>query len=446
MSDDIPEGYKMTELGMVPEGWEVVTIGSISTYVGSGITPRGGSAVYKSSGIPLLRSQNIHFDGLRLNNVAYVDEETHNEMKKTHLRDHDVLLNITGASIGRCTHVPTGFGPGNVNQHVCIIRLEKQTHHIFAMNILSSPIGQKQIDTFQAGLSREGLNYQQVKAIKIPLPSLPEQRRIAEILSAADETIERTGALIAKYRQIKAGLMADLLESGIDEAGRIRSEETHEFKDSPLERVPEGWEVVTLENNLINDIYRYPTFYNIEFLKEGIGVLKVENLSKDGFINRSLDSIMYISKETNDRFPRTVLKENDLVMAVRGATIGKIALIDKRFIGFNINPNLIKITTNQKKLNSVFFWQYMNSDIGKSIFELKVSSTAKETITVPQFLSIQIPLPPLPEQRRIAEILTAADDRIEKEEAYRDKLLQIKKGLMQDLLTGKVRTKAGAEA
>jgi len=210
------------------------------------------------------------------------------------------------------------------------------------------------------------------------------------------------------------------------------------FKDSFLGRIPEEWGVNKLENKLIDNIYRYPTFYNIEFIEEGIGVLKVENLSKDGFINKSLDTIMYISKETNNRFPRTILKENDLVMAVRGATIGKIARIGKRFIGFNINPNLIKISTNQKKLNPVFFWQYMNSAIGKSIFESKTSSTAKETITVPQFLSIETPLPPLPEQHRIASVLSQIDDTIEKEKKYKEKFERIKKGLMENLLTGKV--------
>ena len=216
---------------------------------------------------------------------------------------------------------------------------------------------------------------------------------------------------------------------------RIRS-----FKDSSLSRIPEEWEVNRLENKLIDNIYRYPTFYNIEFIEEGIGVLKVENLSKDGFINKFLDIIMYISKETNNRFPRTILKENDLVMAVRGATIGKIARIGKRFIGFNINPNLIKISTNHKKLNSVFFWQYMNSAIGKSIFESKISSTAKETITVPQFLSIEIPLPSLPEQHRIVSILSQTDKTIEEEQNYKEKLERIKQGLMEDLLTGEVRT------
>ncbi len=208
--------FKDSPLGRIPEEWEIDTIGSISTFVGSGVTPLGGSEVYKSSGIPLLRSQNIHFDGLRLDNVAYIDERTHNEMSRTHLKDKDVLLNITGASIGRCTFIPEGFGLGNVNQHVCIIRLNEENHHGFIENVLASPIGQKQIDTFQAGLSREGLNYQQVRGIKIPLPSFPEQQRIAEILIASDKRIEKEEAYKDKLLQIKKGLMQDLL------TGRVR--------------------------------------------------------------------------------------------------------------------------------------------------------------------------------------------------------------------------------
>lgn len=173
--------------------------------------------------------------------------------------------------------------------------------------------------------------------------------------------------------------------------------------------LPEGWEIKRLGDGLINEIYRYPSFYNIDYIQEGIGVLKVENISKMGFVSKSLDSIQYIAKTTNEKFPKTILKENDLIMAVRGATIGKIALIEKKFAGFNINPNLIKITVNCKKIVPKFFWLFLNSKNGKLQFKSKTSSTSKETITVPQFLSIELPLPPLPVQRHIVAVLEQAE-------------------------------------
>ena len=102
--------------------WPVDRIKDHVVKIGSGITPSGGAASYLDSGVPLLRSQNVHFEGLRLEDVAYIAKETHDEMNGTKLRARDVLLNITGASIGRCAFVPDGFGEGNVNQHVCILR------------------------------------------------------------------------------------------------------------------------------------------------------------------------------------------------------------------------------------------------------------------------------------------------------------------------------------
>lgn len=99
--------------------------------IGSGVTPTGGAAAYLDAGIPLLRSQNIHFDGLRLDDVAYIATETHYEMRGSKVHPGDVLLNITGASIGRCTFVPENFGEANVNQHVCIIRSKGGLEHRF---------------------------------------------------------------------------------------------------------------------------------------------------------------------------------------------------------------------------------------------------------------------------------------------------------------------------
>lgn len=92
-------------------------------------------------GIPLLRSQNVHFDGLRLDDVAFISEDTHDEMAGSRLKPRDVLLNITGASIGRCTFVPDDFREGNVNQHVCIIRGNHRIDHRFLAAFLSSPMG-----------------------------------------------------------------------------------------------------------------------------------------------------------------------------------------------------------------------------------------------------------------------------------------------------------------
>lgn len=151
--------------------WPIDRIKDHATKIGSGITPSGGATSYLESGIPLLRSQNIHFDGLRLDDVAFISEETHNEMRGTQLCAHDVLLNITGASIGRCTFVPDGFGEGNVNQHVCIIRPGPKLSYRFLAYCLSAPWGQDQVFSSFTGASRQGLGQRDLGEIQVPLPS-----------------------------------------------------------------------------------------------------------------------------------------------------------------------------------------------------------------------------------------------------------------------------------
>jgi type I restriction enzyme S subunit len=181
--------------------WPVDRIKDHVSKIGSGITPSGGAASYLAAGIPLLRSQNVHFDGLRLDDVAYIAEETHEEMGGTRLRPGDVLLNITGASIGRCAFVPDGFGEGNVNQHVCIIRPSAKLDYRFLTYCLSAPWGQDQVFSSFTGASRQGLGQRDLGDIQVPLPPLPEQQRIAAYLDASCAAID--AAVAAKRRQLE---------------------------------------------------------------------------------------------------------------------------------------------------------------------------------------------------------------------------------------------------
>lgn len=147
----------------------------VAAKITSGVTPEGGAAGYLDSGIPLLRSQNVHFDGLRLDDVAYISAETHAGMSGSQVKSRDVLLNITGASIGRCTFVPDGFGEGNVNQHVCIIRPGPCADHRFLATFLSSPMGQDQILSTFTGASRQGLSHSDLGLIRMPFPKINVQ-------------------------------------------------------------------------------------------------------------------------------------------------------------------------------------------------------------------------------------------------------------------------------
>jgi type I restriction enzyme S subunit len=163
-----PEIIDTEGLFTLPESWTWTTLGAIETFIGSGITPLGGQNVYVSDGIPFIRSQNVHSDGLHLEDIVYVTRKMHDEMKRSHVIPGDVLLNITGASIGRSTYVPDNFGEANVNQHVCIIRTGPWIVPAYLSNFLNSPIGQDQIFATESGVTREGLNYGQNKTTQIP--------------------------------------------------------------------------------------------------------------------------------------------------------------------------------------------------------------------------------------------------------------------------------------
>ena len=152
----------------------------------SGVTPDGGASGYLDSGIPLLRSQNVHFDGLHLDDVAFISVETHAGMSGSQLKPRDVLLNITGASIGRCSFVPDGFGEGNVNQHVCIIRPGPCIDYRFLAAFLSSPMGQDQIHSTFTGASRQGLSHNDLGLIRIPFPKLYVQQEVAAKIEQHD--------------------------------------------------------------------------------------------------------------------------------------------------------------------------------------------------------------------------------------------------------------------
>lgn len=195
--------------------WEEEELGSKAKKVGSGITPTGGDKTYKQSGRPFVRSQNVGWGALLLDDIAFIDEEIHGSFSGTEIQVLDVLLNITGASIGRSAIADERIVGGNVNQHVCIIRVKSaELNPFYLSQYLISSGGQKQIDSFQAGGNRQGLNFAQIRSFSIPLPpKLPEQQRIADCLSALDDLIAAQTQTIEALKTHKQGLMQQLFPS-----------------------------------------------------------------------------------------------------------------------------------------------------------------------------------------------------------------------------------------
>lgn len=160
----------------------------VTVKIGSGKTPSGGKSAYVDTGIPLIRSQNVNDDKVDFNDIVYIDELTDESMANSRVFTNDVLLNITGASIGRSA-VYKGLDQANVNQHVCIVRPTDGYCPDFVQLNLASDSGQKQIESSQAGGGREGLNFQQIGKMHFSFPTLDEQKQIGGYFNALDNLI-----------------------------------------------------------------------------------------------------------------------------------------------------------------------------------------------------------------------------------------------------------------
>lgn len=269
--------------------------------------------------------------------------------------------------------------------------------------------------------------------IYIPLPPLLEQRKIAVILETIDNAIEKTDAIIEKYKRIKQRLMQDLFTMGIDENWQIRSEKIHKFKYSPLGRIPEEWEVVKLSdisNQIIDGTHFTPTY-----VEDGVPFLRVTDIQNKSI---KLNNVMKISPDEHKFLIRRCKPEYGDILYSKNGTIGISRLIDWMW-EFSIFVSICLIKPKYNKISNKFLKYFLDSEWVKKQIMFRSKQLSIINLHLEEIKEFLILLPPLPEQQRIAKVLSQIDEVIEKERAYREKLERIKKGLMEDLLTGKVR-------
>lgn len=218
----------------IPESWIWCRLLDLCSKTGSGSTPKGGKSAYKNSGIKFIRSQNVYDDGLRARNIAFISEETHKRMKGTEVQPEDLLLNITGGSIGRCCIVPSDFDTGNINQHVAIIRSINKDFGYFLHKIICSNYFQKMIITVQTGSGREGLPKNKMDEILIPIPSSLELNAIIEKVEALMKKCQVLEQEIAKSETNAEMLMQAVLKEAFE------SKETKVVTLSKLQELESG--------------------------------------------------------------------------------------------------------------------------------------------------------------------------------------------------------------
>jgi type I restriction enzyme S subunit len=412
----------------VPEGWQISKLGALVQKIGSGITPKGGREVYLDSGTPLIRSQNVLWGKLSLEDIAFISEEQHSKMRNTRVRPQDVLLNITGASIGRSCVVPSEIKDANVNQHVCIVRTGTKLEPHFLSNYLNSSFGQKQISDLQAGGNRQGLNFEQIRSFAIPVPPLEEQRKIAEILSTWDEAIEQQTRLLELKRERKRGLMQQLLTGKV----RFKEFEGLEWKNVRLGELGKCIRGVSYKPESVSSVATDHT----------VKLYRANNIQAGVLVE---DDVLFVPKSICRQ--QQIVQQDDVVICMSNgskALVGKAARYPGKQ-GVHTVGAFCSIFRPSDFIGKLFVHQYFVSDLYREKLSTLLAGSSINNLKPSDIESVNLLFPTsVEEQQKIASILSTADAELETLEAQLSALRTQKRGLMQRLLTGKTRVKVDA--
>lgn len=195
----------------LPPSWRVATLAEVTSKIGSGATPRGGSSVYVTSGTSLIRSQNVYDHGFKTEGLAFLAPKAATALRGVTVEVGDVLINITGDSILRTTLVPSAILPARVNQHVAIVRSNGKIDPRFLQKWLSLPLMKDYMLGHSSGGTRKAITKSHLQSFPVPLPPLSEQRAIAATLGALDDKIESNRRLIRIIPQVIRSFVESVL-------------------------------------------------------------------------------------------------------------------------------------------------------------------------------------------------------------------------------------------
>ena len=404
--------------------WSNKKIGNIASKVGSGSTPRGGSEAYTDHGVIFIRSQNVNNDQLLLDDVAYIPEETHLKMSGSKVIANDVLLNITGASIGRSCVVPHDFTEANVNQHVCIIRTPNDDP-IFVQSFLSSENGQNAIQSKQAGGGREGLNFQAIRSIDFHFPpSKEEQTRIASFLSNVDEKISQLTQKHELLSQYKQGMMQKLFSQQI----RFKADDGSEFGEWEEKRL-----IDSVDTNIKWSFTGGPFGSNLkseDYTESGIRIIQLQNIGDGAFLNGYK---IYTSVEKANELLSCNIYPEEILISKMGDPVARCCIVPKHHDRYVMCSDGIRLVVDKKSYSSIFmFYQINYQDFRQNASDVSTGSTRKR-IGLNDLKQLPIKVPCLEEQTKIANFLSSIDQKIEVVAQQIEQAKTWKKGLLQQM-------------
>jgi len=423
--------YVETDIGEIPKDWEVKRLNEIAEQMYYGLSVSG---VDTPTQYKLITTTSINKETFKLDeekipfcNLITNKDRKSKELTKYLVKKGDILISRSGTT-GITILIDKDYNNMLFGSYLIKIRLNSIIDPKFFWYFAQSPFYWKQISS--RGATIKNINLEILRNLRVPIPPLEEQKKIVEILNTVDSIIIDTTNLIEKLKLLKEKTLNSLI------TGKIWHKE---FKDTEFGKIPKNWEVVKL-GEIAVDIYRYPTYYNIKYvdMDKGVPEVRGELIKENGELEDDLSKYRFISKETSQRFSKTILHEDDFVLSVRG-TLGKVAIVPKFLEGANITANLMKISLNRLKCYPPFFKQFFLSDFFRKNLDNISSQTTIKTIQASKLKSIKIPLPPLEEQKKIVEILSTIDNKIELETKYLEYLKRLKEKLLAALMMGKIR-------
>lgn len=382
--------------------WERKSFGDITSKIGSGSTPRGGSKAYTEEGVVFIRSQNVNNNQLILENIVYIPQETHVKMSGSKVVANDILLNITGASIGRSCVVPSDFKEGNVNQHVCIIR--SQNHNpLFIQSFLSSKKGQNAIQSRQTGSGREGINFQAVRSIDLNLPPLKEQTKIATFLSAVDTKIDELTQKHELLTDYKKGMMQQIFSQKL----RFQADDGSDFED---------W-----EESLIGNVFTNKSESFNPKVENNLPCIELEHLSQ------GTGTILGTTDSKNQKSTKNVFERSNVLYGKLRPYLNKFAQPDFK----GVCSTEIWVLTGIEISNN-YLYQYIQSEGFSELTSIQ-SGSKMPRADWKTVASAVMSYPCCEEQTKIANFLTAIDQKIDNVAEQIDHAKTWKKGLLQQM-------------
>ena len=406
------EGYKKTEVGIIPEDWEVKKIGDIVN-IKSGSSPSKFN-LSEQGEYPFFKVDDMNYGFKYLNNSKLYFDSYDNNLMKLGM----IVFPKRGASIFTNKILilnKDGYFDTNLMGLICKKGVNNEFLYYFLYNYELSKIA----DTS----SIPQINNKHIEPLKIQLPPLKEQEKIAEILSTIDSQIEDTEKLIEKSKELKKGLMQKLLTKGIGHS---------EFKKTEVGEIPVEWEVksiLSVSNTMSGGTpnrskKHYYIDGNISWVKTGeLGAKYIHDTEEK------------ITELAINESSAKLVPSYSVIIAMYGATIGKLSI--------NIN----EVTTNQACCSIIcdkdilsYEYLYYYLDFNKDKLIALGAGGAQPNISQQIIRDFKITVPNVNEQEIIIQILSAIDNKVENEQNKKQKLEELKKGLMQQLLTGKIRT------